>query len=51
MSAVAQDNRGWPDAIADNAAEIRSAARLIDRIRPCSSKVTIASLAASSMIS
>src|ERR1051326_4178404 len=36
MSAVEQQNaRGWADAIADNAAEIRSAARLIGQLRAC----------------
>jgi hypothetical protein len=31
----AQETRGWPDAIADNAAEFRSAARLIGQLRAC----------------
>ena len=30
-----QETRGWPDAIADNAAEFRSAARLIGQLRAC----------------
>jgi len=36
MSALEQQSaRSWPDAIADNAAEIRSAARLIGQLRAC----------------
>jgi hypothetical protein len=31
----AQETRGWPDAIADNAAEFRSAARLIGQLHAC----------------
>ena len=36
MTAVeAYETRGWPDAIADNAAELGSAARLIGQLRAC----------------
>src|SRR5262249_31174272 len=36
MSAVdLQETRGWPDAIADNAAEFRAAARPIGELRAC----------------
>ena len=31
----ALETRGWPDAIADNAAELGSAARLIGQLRAC----------------
>ena len=34
-TARAYETRGWPDAIADNAAELGSAARLIGQLRAC----------------